>query len=157
MTGPAPNGIATCRIESSKNSSERAARGQDFSHWHGYVRARLRGAWCERRRTTGSAQADAPPGNGEFLAKCPPTVIAIEACGASHHWARRLEGFGHEVRLIAPRLAKPYVRRGKNDAADAEAMCEAMSCPTRRFVPVKSAEQQAGLMPVGMRERAGAA
>lgn len=93
----------------------------------------------------------------DFFAKCPPTVVAIEACGASHHWARLLRGLGHEVKLIAPQLVKPYVKRGKNDAADAEALCEAMSRPTMRFVPVKSAEQQAALMLVGMRERAVAA
>ncbi|UWU13834.1 IS110 family transposase [Rhizobium sullae] len=93
----------------------------------------------------------------DFFANCPPTVIAIEACGASHHWARLLTGLGHEVKLIAPQLAKPYVKRGKNDAADAEALCEAMSRPTMRFVPVKSADQQAALMLVGMRERAVAA
>ena len=56
-----------------------------------------------------------------------PTVIGIEACGASHHWARILRSFGHEVKLIAPQLVKPYVKRGKNDTADAEALCEAMS------------------------------
>ncbi|MBB3166705.1 transposase [Rhizobium laguerreae] len=93
----------------------------------------------------------------DFFAICPPTVIAIEACAASHHWARLLTGFGHEVKLIVPQLAKPYVKRGKNDAADAEALCEAMSRPTMRFVPVKSAAQQAALMLVGMRERAVAA
>ncbi|MDA3889193.1 MAG: IS110 family transposase [Allgaiera sp.] len=90
----------------------------------------------------------------DFFTKCPPTVIAIEACGASHHWARVLTGLGHEVKLIAPQLVKPYVKRGKNDAADAEALCEAMSRPTMRFVPVKSADQQAALMLVGLRERA---
>ena len=88
-----------------------------------------------------------------FFAALPATVIAIEACGASHHWARLLSGFGHEVKLIAPQLAKPYVKRGKNDAADAEALCEAMSRPTMRFVPVKTAEQQAALMLVGVRDR----
>ncbi len=88
-----------------------------------------------------------------FFEKSPPTVIAIEACGGSHHWARLLASFGHEVKLIAPQLAKPYVKRGKNDAADAEALCEAMSRPTMRFVPVKTAEQQASLMLMGMRER----
>jgi transposase len=93
----------------------------------------------------------------DFFTKCPPTVIAIEACGASHHWARLLTGLGHEVKLIAPQLVKPYVKRGKNDAADAEALCEAMSRPTMRFVPVKSADQQAALMLVGLRERAVAA
>jgi len=88
-----------------------------------------------------------------FFERLPATVIAIEACGASHHWARLLNGFGHEVKLIAPQLAKPYVKRGKNDAADAEALCEAMSRPTMRFVPVKTAEQQAALMLIGVRER----
>lgn len=90
----------------------------------------------------------------DFFARCPPTVTAIAACGASHHRARLLTGPGHEGKLIAPQLAKPYVKRGKNDAADAEALCEAMSRPTMRFVPVKSAGQQAALMLVGMRERA---
>jgi len=88
-----------------------------------------------------------------FFAKLSPTVIAIEACGASHHWARLLRSFGHEVKLIAPQLVKPYVKRGKNDAADAEALCEAMSRPTMRFVPVKTAEQQAALMLIGLRDR----
>src|SRR5271166_5376173 len=88
-----------------------------------------------------------------FFEKLEPTVIAIEACGASHHWDRLLASFGHEVKLIAPQLAKPYVKRGKNDAADAEALCEAMSRPTMRFVPMKTAEQQAALMLVGVRDR----
>jgi transposase len=88
-----------------------------------------------------------------FFAKLTPTVIAIEACGASHHLARLLQSFGHTVKLIAPQLVKPYVKRGKNDAADAEALCEAMSRPTMRFVPVKTAEQQAALMLVGVRDR----
>jgi transposase len=88
-----------------------------------------------------------------FFEKLTPTVIAIEACGASHHWARLLQTFGHSVKLIPPQLVKPYVKRGKNDAADAEALCEAMSRPTMRFVPVKTAEQQAALMLVGVRDR----
>ena len=88
-----------------------------------------------------------------FFEKLPPTVIAIEACGASHHWARLLQSFGHTVRLIPPQPVKPYVKRGKNDAADAEALCDAMSRPTMRFVPAKTAEQQAALMVVGVRDR----
>ena len=88
-----------------------------------------------------------------FFNKLAPTVISIEACGASHHWARLLQSFGHTVKLIPPQLVKPYVKRGKNDAADAEALCEAMSRPTMRFVPVKTAEQQAALMLVGVRDR----
>ena len=81
-----------------------------------------------------------------FSRACPSavqTTIGIEACGGSHHWARQLSALGHEVKLIAPHLAKPYVKRGKNDAADAEALCEAMSRPTMRFVPTKTAGQQA--------------
>jgi transposase len=88
-----------------------------------------------------------------FFHTLPPTVIGIEACGASHHLARLLQSFGHTVKLIAPQLVKPYVKRSKNDAADAEAVCEAMSRPTMRFVPVKTAEQQAALMLVGVRDR----
>ncbi len=88
-----------------------------------------------------------------FFTKLPPTVIGIEACGGSHHWARLLQSLGHEVKLIAPQFVKPYVKRGKNDAADAEAICEAMSRPTMRFVPVKSTEQQAALILVGLRDR----
>jgi transposase len=88
-----------------------------------------------------------------FFEKLPPTVIAIEACGASHQLARLLQSFGHTVKLIAPQLVKPYVKRGKNDAADAEALCEAMSRPTMRFVPVKTTEQQAALMLVSVRDR----
>ncbi len=89
----------------------------------------------------------------KFFEKLSPTVVALEACGASHHWARKLSALGHEVKLIAPQLAKPYVKRGKNDAADAEALCEAASRPTMRFVPTKTAEQQASLMLVSMRAR----
>ncbi|MBB5539664.1 transposase [Rhizobium giardinii] len=80
-------------------------------------------------------------------------MIAIEACGGSHHWARLLQSFGHEVKLIPPQFVKPYVKRGKNDAADAEALCEAMSRPTMRFVPVKTADRQTALMLAGMRDR----
>lgn len=88
-----------------------------------------------------------------FFKRLSPTVIAIEACGASHHWARLLGSLGHEVKLIAPQLVKPYVKRGKNDAADAEALCEAMSRPSMRFVPVKTVDQQAALMLMGLRDR----
>ena len=88
-----------------------------------------------------------------FFQALPPAVVALEACGASHHWARVLGAMGHEVRLIAPQLAKPYVKRGKNDAADAEALCEAASRPSMRYVPVKSVTQQAALMLAGSRER----
>lgn len=89
----------------------------------------------------------------DFFAKLPPTVIGMEACGASHYWARVLAQFGHEVKLIAPQHVKPYVMRNKNDGRDAEAVCEATGRPRMRFVPVKTAEQQAALMLAGIRER----
>lgn len=81
-----------------------------------------------------------------FFASLPPTVIGLEACGAAHHWGRVLRALGHEVRLLPPQYVKPYVKRGKNDAADSEAICEAMSRPSMRFVPVRSADNQAELM-----------
>jgi transposase len=80
-----------------------------------------------------------------FFTKLPPCLIGIEACGTSHHWARELVGLGHEVRLMPPAYVKPYVKRGKSDAGDAEAICEAVSRPTMRFVPIKSVEQQSAL------------
>jgi transposase len=88
-----------------------------------------------------------------FFSKLDPTVIAIEACGGSHYWARSLRELGHEVRLMAPQHVKPYVKRGKNDAADAEALCEAMSRPGMKFVAAKSPAEQAALMLAGMRDR----
>jgi transposase len=88
----------------------------------------------------------------EFFAKLPPTVIGMEACGASQYWARELRKLGHEAKLMAPQLVKPYVTRNKNDWRDAEGLCEAMSRPSMRFVPVKSAEQQAALMLTGIRD-----
>ncbi len=88
-----------------------------------------------------------------FFAKLPPSVIGMEACGAAHYWAREFGKLGHEVRLIAPQHVKPYVKRNKNDGRDAEGLCEAMSRPTMRFVPVKTAEQQAALMLAGQREQ----
>jgi transposase len=89
----------------------------------------------------------------EFFAGMPPTWIGMEACGASHHWARELMALGHEVRLLPTQDVKAYVRRNKNDAADAEAICEAMSRPRIRPVPVKTAEQQAALMLAGVRDQ----
>jgi transposase len=88
----------------------------------------------------------------EFLAKVEPTKIGLEACGAAHYWARELQALGHQVVLLPPQYVKPYVKRNKNDAADAEAICEAMSRPTMRFVPVKTPEQQAALMLAGTRD-----
>jgi len=81
-----------------------------------------------------------------FFRKQSPCLVGMEACATAHHWARQLEALGHEVRLMPPRYVKPYVKRNKNDAADAAAICEAVTRPTMRFVAVKSAEQQSVLM-----------
>src|ERR1700687_5232038 len=77
-----------------------------------------------------------------FFARLEPCLIGMEACGSAHHWARKLQGFGHTVRLMAPQFVKPYVKTNKNDVADAEAICEAVGRPNMRFVPVKTIEQQ---------------
>ena len=81
-----------------------------------------------------------------FFAKLPPCLVGIEACGASHYWSRELTKIGHTVRLIPPRYVKPYVKSQKNDATDAEAICEAVTRPNMRFVPTKTSEQQSILM-----------
>ena len=88
----------------------------------------------------------------KFLAEVEPCAIGMEACGSAHYWARRFRAMGHEVKLTPPIYVKPYVKRGKNDAADAAAICEAMSRPNMRFVAVKSEDQQATLMAHKTRE-----
>lgn len=81
-----------------------------------------------------------------FFSKLPPCLIGVEACGTAHYWARTLTTMGHKVRLIPPAYVKAYVKRGKSDALDAEAICEAVQRPTMRFVPTKTVEQQGILM-----------
>jgi transposase len=81
-----------------------------------------------------------------FFQKLSPCLVGIEACASSHHWSRELQALGHTVRLIPPAYVKPYVKRQKNDAADAEAICEAVTRANMRFVPTKTPEQQSGLV-----------
>ena len=73
-----------------------------------------------------------------FFRKLPPCLVGMEACATAHHWARETTALGHQVRLMPPRYVKPYVKRNKNDAADAAAICEVVTRPTMRFVVVKS-------------------
>ena len=80
-----------------------------------------------------------------FFEQLAPCLVGIEACGTSHYWAREITRLGHEVRLMPPAYVKPYVKRGKTDAGDAEAICEAVTRPTMRYVAIKSPEQQAAL------------
>jgi transposase len=81
-----------------------------------------------------------------FFQKLPPCLVGIEACASSHHWSRELQALGHTVRMMPPAYVKPYVKRQKNDAADAEAICEAVTRANMRFVATKTPEQQSGLM-----------
>ena len=81
----------------------------------------------------------------EFFSGLPACLIGIEACASAHHWARELTALGHTVKLMPPAYVKPYVKSQKNDAADAEAICEAVTRPTMRFAEVKSVEQQSVL------------
>jgi transposase len=82
----------------------------------------------------------------EFFAALPPCLVGIEACPSAHHWSRALQGLGHTMRLMPPSYVKAYLKRSKNDANDAAAICEAVTRPSMRFVPTKSEEQQSGLM-----------
>jgi transposase len=77
-----------------------------------------------------------------YFAKLPACLVGMEACSAAHHWARELTGLGHSIRLIPPQYVTPYVKRNKTDAADAEAICEAVGRPNMRFVPIKTLDQQ---------------
>jgi len=95
------------------------------------------------RATARKLSRSAMPG---FFAGIKPCLVGMEACGSAHYWARELRAMGHDVRLMPPAYVKPYVQRGKNDAVDAAAVCEAVSRPQMRFVPIKSQEQQATLM-----------
>ena len=88
----------------------------------------------------------------EFFASLPPCVVGLEACGSAHHWARELIALGHDARMMPPAYVKPYVRRQKNDASDAAAICEAVTRPSMRFVGVRSLANQASLMRHKVRE-----
>jgi transposase len=81
-----------------------------------------------------------------FFQKLSPCLVGIEACASAHHWSRELQALGHTVRLMPPAYVKPYVKRQKNDATDAEAICEAVTRANMRFVPTKTSEQQSGLV-----------
>ena len=98
------------------------------------------------RRNLGRLAFDA------FFAKLAPVEVALEACGGSHHWGRVLTGMGHRVRLIPPQYVKPFVKRGKNDRNDAEAICEAAGRPGMTTVPIRPAERQAEAMIVSVRD-----
>jgi transposase len=88
-----------------------------------------------------------------YFAKLPPCLVGMEACATAHYWAREIGALGHEVRLMPPQYVKPYVKTQKNDMADAEAICEAVTRPTMRFVPAKTVEQQSLMVLHGVRDQ----
>ena len=88
-----------------------------------------------------------------YFSKLEPCLVGMEACGTAHHWAREIGALGHEVKLMPPQYVKPYVKSQKNDMADAEAICEAVTRPTMRFVPIKTTDQQALLVLHGVRDQ----
>jgi transposase len=94
-----------------------------------------RGAIVLRKRLSRAVLMD-------VIAQLSPLLIGLEACGSAHYWARRFQTHGHEVKLISPQFVRPYVKSNKNDTIDAEAICEAVTRPTMRFVPIKTVEQQ---------------
>jgi len=147
MDAPTFNGIICAKVEVSRNHSDKQERprmnitrvGVDLAkvvfQVHGVDE---KGNAKLRKQLKRSKVA-------EFFAQLPPCLIGMEACGGAHFWARKLTDFGHTVKLIAPQFVKPYVKSNKNDAADAEAICEAVGRPSMRFVPIKSHEQQSVL------------
>ena len=78
----------------------------------------------------------------EFVVNLPPCIIGMEACGSAHYWARKFQSMDHTVKVMAPQFVKPYIKSNKNDANDAAGICEAVSRPSMRFVPIKNVEQQ---------------
>jgi len=154
MVWTAPDGIAMCQNEVVANLIQRGPPmeqiiriGMDTSkhvfQLHGVDPAER--PVLRKRLRRGQVET--------FFARLAPTVVGLEACGGAHHWARVLRGLGHEVKLLPAQYVKPYVKRGKNDAADAAAICEAMSRPDMRFVPVKTPQAQAAQMLMGVRDR----
>jgi transposase len=112
--------------------------GVDLSKSHFQIHALAGTSAIQRKLSRAKMRA--------FFARLAPCRVGMEACGSAHYWARELAAMGHEVVLMPPAYIKPYVKRGKNDALDAAAICEAMSRPDMRFVPIKSVDQQAVLM-----------
>lgn len=149
----ATDGIECAKVRFVEASQREPPMDQANPHRHGHVEAFFQLHGVDAREEVVLRRKLTRDGMVSFFRQLPPATVVMEACGASHHWARELGAMGHVAKLIAPQLDKPYVKRSKHDAADAEALCEAGGRPSMRFVPAKSAEQQAALMLAGTRER----
>ena len=135
-------------------------RGRADANSHGrsrYLKARFSDPCYRSIRRSAYSKTVAAIRAMRFFERLEPCLIGIEACGTSHHWARELLALGHQVKLMPPTYVKPYVRGNKNDAADAEAICEAVTRPTMRFVPFKGIQQQAVLAMHRVRSGSGTA
>ena len=144
-TAPAP-GIAMCHIGCCHRPIEGAIHGTAYHHRIDLAKTVFQVHGVD---AAGAAVVKRKLRRGQVLevfARLDPCLVGMEACAGAHYWARELTALGHEVRIMPPSHVKPYVKRGKTDAADAEAICEAVTRPTMRFVPVKSAERQAALL-----------
>src|SRR5436190_20251286 len=120
-----------------------AIHGRGYYDRIGLGEAGFSGARGRCKRSDGFAHAARRAQVLAFFSRLPPCLVGLEACATAHYWARELRALSHEVRLMPAQYVKAYIRRNKNDAADAEAICEAVQRPRMRFVPVKPAEQQA--------------
>src|SRR6266699_6514161 len=130
-----------------------AIHGRGYYDRIGLSEACFSGARGRCRGSDGSAQAASACAGLAFFSRLPPCLVGLEACATAHYWARELRALGHKVRLMPAQYVKAYVKRNKHDPADAEAICEAVQRPTMRFVPVKTADQQAAVLLHRGRER----
>ena len=146
MDGPSNGVIVQDEVVNHDIPSHGAVHGTSYHHRFGSCEKRFPGTrrGCDRQGAT--AEAIAARDVLRFFSRRSPCLVGIEACATAHHWARELTKLGHTVKLMPPAYVKPYVKRGKTDAADAEAIAEAVTRPSMRFVAVKTAEQQAVLM-----------
>src|SRR6185437_404325 len=147
MDSPCPYGISCARLKTAGHQSQSKGSRMKFTRCGLDIAKQVFQVHGVNEHGVATGRKSLPRGKVlEFFVQLPPCLIGIEACGSAHYWARELSKLGHAVRLMAPQYVAAYRKRGKNDANDAEAICEAVGRPNMRFVPIKSQEQQAVLM-----------
>ena len=149
----APDGVESARMRSSKSHTREPSGHQGDPNWHRHVQECFSAAWSGCGGESDLAQKAAAPAVSCVRREVGPNTNRSGSLWRSASLGWKLSALGHEIVLLPPQYVKPYVKRGKHDAADAEAICEAMSRPSMRFVPVKTAEQQAALMLAGTRDQ----